>query len=93
MQKERPELMSDWNAAQICYVSVRMIGLWVEAGAWPLPDAVFGKTLCFRVSDVECWLGTGTWPTRVRFRGMKHRESDPQTFGVPTAMEPDAPAL
>lgn len=79
VQKERPELMSDQSAAQICYVSVRMIGLWVEAGAWPLPDAVFGKILCFRISDVEYWLGTGAWPSRVRFRGVKYRESDRHT--------------
>jgi hypothetical protein len=55
---DRPELMTDRVAAQICGVSVRMIRLWVETGAWPLPDAVRATPLYFGVSDVKCWLGT-----------------------------------
>ena len=60
--------MTDRVAARICRVGPRMIGLWIETGAWPLPHAVGATTLYFRASDVECWLRTGTWPAGVRFR-------------------------
>ena len=65
---DRPGLMTDRVAARICRVGPRMIGLWIETGAWPLPHAVGATTLYFRASDVECWLRTGTWPAGVRFR-------------------------
>jgi hypothetical protein len=65
---DRPGLITDRVAAKICRVGPRMIGLWIETGAWPLPHAVGATTLYFRASDVECWLRTGTWPAGVRFR-------------------------
>jgi hypothetical protein len=61
---DRPGLITDRVAAKICRVGPRMIGLWIETGAWPLPHAVRATTLYFRASDVECWLTTGTWPAR-----------------------------
>jgi hypothetical protein len=50
-------------------VPVRMILLWIGTGAWPLPRSVCDGTPCFELSDVECWLLTGAWPTGVHFRG------------------------
>lgn len=67
---DRPGLITDRVAAKICRVGSRMIGLWIETGAWPLQHAVHATTLYFRASDVECWLSTGTWPAGVRFRCM-----------------------
>jgi hypothetical protein len=69
---DRPGLMTDRVAGQICRVGPRMIGLWIETGAWPLPHAVGATTLYFRASDVGCWLRTGTWPADVRFRGVPY---------------------
>src|SRR5690348_8373697 len=68
MSAYRPQLMSDRSAAQICGVSVRMVRMWVETGAWPLPEAVRAMTLYFMMSDLECWLESGTWPDHVHFR-------------------------
>jgi len=42
---DRPGLMTDRVAAKICRVGPRMIGLWIETGAWPLPHAVGARTL------------------------------------------------
>lgn len=78
---DRPELMTDRAAAQICHVSPTMIGLWVETGAWPLPDLVCASTTHFRAPDVECWLRTGTWPAGVTFRGVPDGAGG---SGVPT---------
>jgi hypothetical protein len=65
---DRPGLITDRVAAQICRVGPKMIGLWIETGAWPLPHAVGARSLYFMSSDVECWLRTGTWPAGVQFR-------------------------
>jgi hypothetical protein len=73
---DRPDLMTDRVAAQICHVGPRMIGLWIETGAWPLPHAIGARTLYFRGSDVECWLKTGTWPAGVRFRSRGSANQD-----------------
>jgi hypothetical protein len=76
---DRPGLMTDRVAARICRVGPRMIGLWIETGAWPLPHAVLATTLYFRASDVECWLRTGKWPAGVRFRSMGSANQDQQS--------------
>ncbi|MHB1560598.1 MAG: hypothetical protein ACYC61_24360 [Isosphaeraceae bacterium] len=68
MSADRPELMADWTVAQICHVNLEVIGLWVESGAWPLPEVVHATTLYFRTLDVERWLDSGTWPTGLHFR-------------------------
>jgi hypothetical protein len=76
MSADRPELMTDWVAAQICRVSLEVIGLWVETGAWPLPEAICATTLYFRALDVECWLDSGRWPTSVQFRDVPYQVDD-----------------
>jgi hypothetical protein len=52
---------------EILGIPLRMIRLWIDTGAWPLPLSVCGGTLCFKWSDVECWLTTGAWPPDVHF--------------------------
>ena len=86
---DRPGLMTDRVAARICRVGPRMIGLWIETGAWPLPYAVDATTLYFRASDVECWLRTGTWPAGVRFRSRGSANQGRQS-NAEFAPQPDA---
>lgn len=62
-------LVTELGAARMSGVSRRMLRLWVETGAWPLPRAILAMTLYFRRSDVEGWLRTGTWPAEARFQG------------------------
>jgi hypothetical protein len=59
--------------AEFVGVPVRIILLWIGTGAWPLPRSVRGTTLLFDLSDVECWLRTGTWPAGVHFRNRRRR--------------------
>jgi hypothetical protein len=61
--------------AEIIGVPLRMIGLWIDTGAWPLPCSVCGGTSFFRLSDLECWLKTGAWPTGAHFRKGPRRPS------------------
>jgi hypothetical protein len=86
---DRPGLMTDRVAAKICRVGPRMIGLWIETGAWPLPHAVGPRTLYFRPSDLQCWLRTGTWPAGVRFRGRGSANQGRQS-NAEFASQPDA---
>lgn len=68
MAADRTDLVTDRVAARMCRVGPRMIGLWIETGAWPLPHAVCATSRSFRLSDVKCWIRTGTWPAGVPFR-------------------------
>lgn len=60
-------LITHRAAAHACRVSPGMVLRWIETGAWPLPRAVQGMRLYFRLSDVSLWVLTGTWPTGCRF--------------------------
>jgi hypothetical protein len=71
-----PDLVPDRVIARNLGVSERLIRLWIETGAWPLPRAVGATTLYFNGIDVDCWTRTGTWPAGVRF-GMIHRRLRP----------------
>jgi hypothetical protein len=64
----RSTLMTDCALARRLQVSTRMVRLWVDTGAWPLPCHVRRKSFLFRISDVERWLQTGVWPAGARFR-------------------------
>jgi hypothetical protein len=70
---DRPDLVTDRVAARMCRVDPRMIGLWVQTGAWPLPQAACATTQSFRRSDVERWIRTGTWPAGAPFRSGPYR--------------------
>jgi hypothetical protein len=63
----RSDRLTDRAAAEICWVDPRMIRLWVETGAWPIPrrDGVAPST--FGLSEVEGWLATGVWPAGAHF--------------------------
>jgi hypothetical protein len=54
--------------------------MWVETGAWPLPEAVRAMTLYFMMSDLECWLESGTWPDHVHFRVAADQRFDRQSL-------------
>lgn len=73
---ERSDLITDRVAAQMCRVSLRVIGLWVETGAWPLPETVHATTMYFRAPDVACWLDSGAWPISVQFLGLPDQVGD-----------------
>jgi hypothetical protein len=47
------DLLPDWAIATSMRVSARMIRLWIDTGAWPLPRAVVATTLYFQSLDVE----------------------------------------
>jgi hypothetical protein len=70
LMASRPQtsLVTDRALAHSLQVSARMIRLWVDTGAWPLPRCVRRTMFHFDVSDVERWLKTGVWPTGARFR-------------------------
>jgi hypothetical protein len=77
----RKFLVTDHEVARRLRVSKRMVRLWIDTGAWPLPRSAEGISLLFDPADVECWLETGAWPAgmpfRVRARRIPvHRSSD-----------------
>jgi hypothetical protein len=74
---DRPRLVAARIAARMCGVDPRIIGHWVETGAWPLPHSVHAATLFFRSSDVERWITTGTWPADAPFRSGPRRSPVP----------------
>jgi hypothetical protein len=63
----RPDRLTHRAAARMCGVGLRMIGLWVETGAWPLPHRGEAGSISFGLSAVEGWLATGAWPAGARF--------------------------
>ena len=71
------------SLVEIIGVPLRMIRLWIDTGAWPLPCSVCGGKLLFKQSDVESWLVTGAWPTGVHFRKGPRR---PSRDGVPSLL-------
>jgi hypothetical protein len=64
----RKILVTDRAVAKRLRVSLRMIRLWINTGAWPLPLSADGASLLFDLADVEGWLKTGAWPAGVHFR-------------------------
>ena len=66
--EDRPELVTDLIASEMCGVSRKMVRAWITAGLWPLPRALCNATFLFKRSDVGCWLDTGAWPNDSHFR-------------------------
>ena len=70
---ERTSLVTDRALAQRLQVSVRMVHLWVDTGAWPLPRCARRTSFLFETADVEQWVDTGVWPAGARFQS--HRSA------------------
>jgi hypothetical protein len=64
---QQTSLVTDRALAQRLQVSVRMVRLWVDTGAWPLPRCARQTSFMFESSDVEQWVETGVWPAGSRF--------------------------
>ena len=74
--RPRASLVTDSALAQRLQVSARMVRLWVDTGAWPLPRCARRTSFLFETSDVEQWVETGVWPagpgsTHTAARGRK----------------------
>jgi hypothetical protein len=72
-----PDLVPHRVIASNLGVSVRLIRLWIDSGAWPLPRAVGATNLYFNGIEVDCWTRTGTWPDGVRFGTIRRRLRPP----------------
>ena len=72
--RPRASLVTDRALAQRLQVSARMVRLWVDTGAWPLPRCARRTSFLFETSDVEHWLETGVWPAGARFPLTPQRE-------------------
>jgi hypothetical protein len=81
---ERSERVTERAAAKMCRVVPGMIGLWVETGAWPMPRRGCSAVATFGLSEVECWLATGTWPAGAQFRAAP-RDGAPPAFLATTS--------
>jgi hypothetical protein len=69
--------ISERDAARMCGVGVRMIHMWVETAAWPMPQHGGAAAVTYGLSDVEGWLATGSWPAGVHFREGAEQETPP----------------
>ena len=64
----RSDRVTERVAARMCGVGVGMVRLWVDTGAWPMPQRGGAAHPTFRLSDVKGWLATGAWPAEAHFR-------------------------
>ena len=64
---QRASLVTDSALAQRLKVSARMVRLWVDTGAWPLPRRARRESFLFESSEVEQWVKTGVWPAGTPF--------------------------
>jgi hypothetical protein len=78
---KRSARVTDRAAAAMCCVGLRMIHLWVETGAWPIPRRGGEAASTFELSEVEGWLATGVWPAGAHFLAPPEDSASPSSRG------------